>query len=98
MWLAGRFFDDCSVASNPISISSCQNGYRNTADPMVPTIRPGKIHGKRYAQTKVEMMVGKFEIPEFGDFGALAHSQEHFRIQNRRCSCAAHNVLNPNGL
>ena len=68
------------------------------ADTMVSTIRPGKIHGKRYAQTKFEMMVGKYEILDFGESGALAYSLDHFRLQNRRCSCAAHNVLNPNGL
>ena len=39
-------------------------------------------------------MVGKSEIPDFGDFGVLGHAQDHFRLRNPRCSCAARNVLN----
>ena len=59
---------------------------------------PGKRPGKRLNGVKLEVMVGKSEILNFCDFGALRRVQDHFCVQNRRCSCAAHNVLNPNGL
>ena len=49
---------------------------------MVTTIRPGKICINIFSGLKVGMLVENLEILDFGDFGALAYSQDHFRLQN----------------